>query len=154
MATARVRRVWVSVGWISAVVATALNGVLVGYGAIWLQFFGETADAADYRVSAGGYGAAAAVLVLAVVAILTHRGPRWLAWVTGVSALTLGLLAASSAAESTQAEPAAVPTNTVWDGMGGVLWAPWTWALVGLGLHGLYRCTSGGRVAPGRIDGP
>lgn len=59
MVTAWARRVWVSLGWISAVSATALNGVLVGYGAVWLQFFGETARAEDYRVSAGGYGAAA-----------------------------------------------------------------------------------------------
>ncbi|MFC5728614.1 MULTISPECIES: hypothetical protein [Nocardioides] len=28
--------------------------------------------------------------------------------------------------------------NSVWDGVGGVLWAPWTWALVALGIRGLY----------------
>lgn len=149
MVTAHARRIWVSVGWISAIIATALNGVLVGYGAVWLQFFGETADAEDYRVSAGGYGAAAVVLVLAVIGVLTHRGPRWLAWVAGVSAVIMGLLAANSAAASAQAEPVSSPINTVWDGIGGVLWAPWTWALVALGIHGLYRLTYGDRIRRG-----
>jgi hypothetical protein len=137
------------VGWIGAVTATALNGVLVGYGAVWLQFFGETADAEDYRVSAGGYGAAAVVLCLAVIGILTHRGPRWLAWVALVSAVIFGLLAGNSAAGSAQAEPDPSPSNTAWDGIGGVLWAPWTWALVALGIHGLYRLTYGGTVGRG-----
>lgn len=136
-------------GWIGAVTATALNGVLVGYGAVSLQFFGETADAEDYRVSAGGYGAAAVVLALAVIAILTHRGPRWLAWAAGVSAAILGVLAADSAAASARAEPVTSPINTAWDGIGGVLWAPWTWVLVALGIHGLYRLTYGGRFGRG-----
>lgn len=149
MMTAHTRRVWVTVGWIGAVTATALNGVLVGYGAVWLQFFGETADAEDYRVSAGGYGAAALVLALAVLGILTHRGPRWLAWAAGVSAAILGVLAANSAAASARAEPDTSPINTAWDGIGGVLWAPWTWVLVALGVHGLYRLMYGGRFARG-----
>lgn len=152
MVTARTRRAWVTVGWISAVTATALNGVLVGYGAVWLQFFGDTADAEDYRVSAGGYGAAAVVLLLGVPGILTHRGPRWLAWAAGVSAAILGLLAANSAAASARAEPVSSPISTAWDGIGGVLWAPWAWALVALGIHGLCRRTSGGRFARGAAD--
>ena len=82
MLTAHARHVWVTVCWVGAVTATALNGVVVGYGAVWFQLFGETADAEDYLVSAGGYGAAAVVLVLAVPGILTHRGPRRLrSWV-------------------------------------------------------------------------
>lgn len=147
MVTAQTRRVWVSVAWISAVTATALNGVLVGYGAVWLQFFGETADAEDYRVSAGGYGAAAVVLILAVIAILTHRGPRRLAWGAAGSAVILCLLAGNSAARAAQAEPTSPPRSTAWEGIGGVLWAPWTWALIALGIHGLYRLASGGKVA-------
>ena len=139
MVDPRVRRTLVAAGWVGAVVATILNGIVVGYGAIWLQFFGETADAEDYRVSAGGYGAAAVVLVLAVSAILTHRAPRWLVWPTGVAAVVLALLAVNSISASVHAEPVLSPMNTVWDGVGGVLWAPWTWALVALGIHGLYR---------------
>jgi hypothetical protein len=138
------RRAWVTAGWVGAVVATALNGVLVGYGAIWFQLFGDTADAEDYRVSAGGYGAAAVVLVLAVPAILTHRAPRWLVWPAAVSAAVLGLLAVNSAAASAHAEPVSSPMNTAWDGIGGVLWAPWTWALIALGVHGLYRIVYAG----------
>ena len=133
------RRGWVTAGWIVAVVATALNGVVVGYGAIWFQLFGETADAEDYRVSAGGYGAAAVVLIFAVVGILTHRAPRWLASAAAVAAVVLAILAISSLASAADAKESSLPINGVWDGVGGVLWAPWTWALVGLAVHGLYR---------------
>jgi hypothetical protein len=131
------RRIWVAVGWVAAVAATVLNGVVVGYGAIWIQFFGATADAGDYAVSAGGYGAAAAVLALAVPAILTHRGPRWLVWSTSLSVVVLGLLAARSAEASAHAARRALLVNSAWDGIGCVLWAAWTWALVALGIHGL-----------------
>jgi hypothetical protein len=62
MVTACARRTWVAVGWVGAVTATALNGVLVGYGAIWLQFFGDAADAEDYSVSADSSCGAAAVV--------------------------------------------------------------------------------------------
>ena len=139
MLTAHARHVWVTACWVGAVTATALNGVVVGYGAVWFQLFGETADAEDYLVSAGGYGAAAVVLVLAVPGILTHRGPRWLAWAAGASAAVLGLLAAGSLAASTRAEQSASPVSTGWDGIGAVMWAPWTWVLVALGVQGLYR---------------
>lgn len=139
MVSTRARSRWVAASWIGAVTATVLNGLVVGYGAIWIQFFGETADAEDYSVSAGGYGAAAVVLALAVPAILTHRAPRWLVWPAGVSAAVLGLLAVSSAKAAARAEAVSSPINTAWDGIGGVLWAPWTWVLVVLGVHGLYR---------------
>ena len=139
MVSAGSRRVWVAAGWAGAVAATVLNGVVVGHGAVWFQLFGDTADAEDYAVSAGGYGAASVVLAVAVPAILAHEGPRWLVWPTGASAVVLGLLAASSAQVSAQATHSASPMNTAWDGIGGVLWAPWTWALVALGVHGLYR---------------
>lgn len=142
------RRRWVVVGWVGAVTATVLNGVVVGYGAIWLQLFGDSADAEDYAVSAGGYGAAALVLALAVPAILAHRGPGWLVGPAGVSAVVLGLLAGGSATASAEAAHSASPANTVWDGVGGVLWAPWTWLLVALGIHGLFRLFTGpGRAA-------
>src|SRR3954451_6303958 len=85
--TGGLRRSWISAGWIVAVLATAANGVAVGYGSVWVQLFGETADQTDYQVSAGGYAAAAAVLGLAVPAILTHRAPRWLLWPAGGAAV-------------------------------------------------------------------
>ena len=151
MVSAANRRAWVVAGLVFAVIATGLNGVVVGYGAIWFQLFGDTADAEDYLVSAGGYGAAALVLVLAVPAILHHRAPAWLLWPTVASAVVLGMLAVGSAAASARAEPASLPLNTAWDGIGGVLWAPWTWALIGLGLHGLVRMVrAGGLVHPTR----
>lgn len=146
MVSAGGRRIWVAVAWVSAVTATILNGIVVGYGAIWLQVFVDTVDTDDYAVSAGGYGAAATVLVLAVPAILTHGGPRWLVWPTGMSGVVLGLLAARSVEASTHAAQNSSPINTAWDGIGGVLGAPWTWALVALGIHGLYRLVAGRSV--------
>lgn len=143
MVSAGTRRTWIAVAWVGAVAATVLNGIVVGYGAVWFQLFGDTADAEDFAVSAGGYGAAAVVLVVAVPAILAHGGPRWLVWPTAASAVILGLLSARSAGVWAQAERSASPVNTAWDGIGGVLWAPWTWALVALGIHGLYRLLAG-----------
>ena len=130
---------WVRTAWVGAVVATALGGVVVGYGVLWLQLFGETPDAEDYTVSAGGYGAAAAVLALAVPAVLGFRGPRWLAFPAGVSAALLGLLALGSASAASGAVRDDRPIDTVWDGVGGVLWAPWTWVLVVLGVRAVVR---------------
>lgn len=146
------RRRWVSAAWVLAVAATILNGVVVGYGAIWFQLFGDTADAEDYRVSAGGYGAAAVVLALTIPALLTHRGPRWLLWPTGAGAVALAVFAAGSAAAVTDADQTARPIDTAWDGIGGVLWAPWTWVLVVLGIRGLHRLVAG-RPPAGPADG-
>lgn len=134
-----VRRTRISAGLGLAVLATVLNGVVVGYGVLWFQLFGDAPDVDDYRVSAGGYGAASLVLALAVAALLAHRAPAWLAWLSGASATVLCLLAVGSAARSRTAEQGLLPVDTVWDGIGGVLWAPWTWALVVLGLRGLLR---------------
>ncbi|MEO5608611.1 MAG: hypothetical protein ABIQ61_09650 [Ornithinibacter sp.] len=145
------RRTRVTLAWVGAVLVTALNGALVGYGAIWLQFFGDSPDAGDYLLSAGGYGAAAAVLAFAVAAMLTHDGPRWLAWQTVALSCALALMATSSAIRAAQEEPSSSTTDTVWDGIGGVLWGPWTWALVLLGLHGAHRLAVGsGRHADRR----
>lgn len=146
MAGAGGRRTWmVPLAWTGAVLATVLNGVVVGYGAVWFQLFGDSADAEDYAVSAGGYGAAAGVLAFAVVAILTHGGPRWLVWPTGTCAVVLGLLAGRSGADAASADGHPADVNTAWDGIGGVLWAPWAWMLVALALHGLWL-----RLRPGR----
>lgn len=150
MVSAGSRRAWVAGAWVGAVAATVVTGIVVGYGAVWFQLFGETADAEDFAISAGGYGAAAVVLAVAVPAILAHGGPRWLVWPTAASAVVLCLLSARSVGLSAQSEQSASPVNTAWDGIGGVLWAPWTWALVALGIHGLYRLLAGPARAEGR----
>ena len=138
MAATETRRRWQIAGWTFAVLATVVNGVVVGYGAVWFQLFGETADAEDHAVSAGGYAAAAIVLALAVPAVLTCQAPSWLAWFAGASAAILGLLAVGSIGRRADAELVSSPINTAWDGIGGVIWAPWTWVLVALGLRGLW----------------
>lgn len=128
---------WRGIAWSLGVFATILNGFVVGYGAVWFQLFGSTADASDYRVSAGGYGAAALVLALAVPALLAGHRSRWLVGPTVVSAGVLGLLSAGSFATAGQ-----LPSewsNTVWDGVGGVVWAPWTWVMVWLGVLAVVR---------------
>lgn len=66
---------------------------------------------------------------------------------TGIGAVTATVLngvvsatARSGSAEaSTRTATSTLPLNTPWDGIGGVLWAPWTWALVALGSRGLCR---------------
>ena len=133
----------VTVAWLLAVGATLLNGLVVGYGAIWFQLFGDSPDREDYQVSAGGYAAAAVVLALAVPALLTHRGPRRVAPVVGTAAAVLALLALTSAVRAAGDEPAGAVVSTVWDGVGGVVWGPWTWVLVALGLHGLLLLGAG-----------
>lgn len=131
---------WWTVGWAAALLLTALNGVVVGYGAVWFQLFGATADAEDYRVSAGGYFAAAAVLALGTAALLGRpAGPRWLVWAAGTTAVVLAVLGLDSQQQSTRAEQLGTPLNGVWDGVGGVLWAPWTWVLTFLGVRAVVR---------------
>jgi hypothetical protein len=137
----RGRRLAVTALWVLAVLATVLNGVVVGYGAIWFQLFGDGPDAADYRLSAAGYGTAALVLALAVPALLVSTVPRWLAPTAGVSAVLLGVMAMGSAITSVDEDPARLGTDDPWgdvlEGIGGVLWAPWTWVVVVLGLRAL-----------------
>ena len=133
----RGRRRWLAVTLVLAAVATAISGVVVGYGVLWFQLFGETPDAEDYLVSAGGYGAAAAVLALGAPALLAHGAPRWSAIASGWAALALGLLAVTSAVSVSGAERSGATIDTAWDGIGGVLWAPWTWLLVVLGVRAL-----------------
>jgi len=141
MTATAARHVAVTLAWVGAVAVSALNGVAVGYGAIWLQFFGDSPDAADYRMSAGGYGAAAVVLALAVPAMLARGGPRWLVLPTVVTACVLGVLAGGSALRATEAEEPSRAYDGAWDGIAGVLWGPWTWVLLALGVQGLYQLT-------------
>lgn len=124
--------------WALCVLLTAGTGIVVGYLAVWFQLFGETADADDHRVAAAAYGTAAVVLLLAVPAVLAQvDAARWPAWLAAAAAGVLGLLAADSVASIDDAEPGP-GINTALDGIGGVLWAPWTWVLVVLGLRGLW----------------
>ncbi len=133
---------WGTAGWTLAVWFTLLNGIVVGYGALWFQF-GGSPDADDYRMSAGGYAAAAAVLLLSLPALLRRGRSGWLVPVAVVASGVLGSLAAWSALRVGQG-----PSYGYWpvlDGVGGVLWAPWTWLMVALGLRALSRS---GRTRP------
>lgn len=141
--TGQAQRIWIAVAWVAGVVATTINGVVVGYGVIWFQLFGHRANAEDYVVSAGGYAAAALVLIFATVAVRTHDGPRWLAGPAVGAAVVLALLAARSATLAAQLAPGHAPWGAAWDGVGGVLWAPWTWVLVFLGARGAVQWVRG-----------
>lgn len=137
------RRLGAGLLWSLALLATALNGVVVGYGVLWLQLFGERPDAADHRVSAAAYVTSAAVLAIALPALLESRTPRWLVPTAVVVAALLGLLSLTSAVTSLEAEPHPLGRDDPWgdvlDGVGGVLWAPWTWVLLVLGVRALVR---------------
>jgi hypothetical protein len=121
------------------VVLTVPTGFVVGYGPIWLQFFGSSPDAEDYQVSAGGYVAAAVVLLLGVVAALAHRGPRWVAVVGGGFGLVYLLLALGSWRSAVRASDPGPGIDTALDGAGGVLAMPWTWPVVVLAAAGCLR---------------
>ncbi len=140
------RRSGVAALWVLGVLATTLNGVVVGYGAIWFQLFGDSADAADYRVSAGGYATAALVLLVTVPALVDSSAPRWLVPTAVVLAVLLGMLALASAVTSVDAEGDPLDRDDPWgdvlDGVGGVLWAPWTGVLLVLGGLALVRAGS------------
>jgi hypothetical protein len=130
----RAIRVW----WWVLIVGTALNGLVVGYGAIWFQLFGERADRGDYLVSAGGYAAAAAVLVLAAVGVAGLRGPVWAGRASASLAVVLAVLAARSAGIAA-GMPEDHGFNGPLDGAGGVLALPWTWPLLVAGVRGAHR---------------
>jgi hypothetical protein len=133
------REVWANVLFSVCIVLTVATGFVVGYGAVWFQLFGDTADAEDYQVSAGGYGAAAAVLLLAVLAVLAFRRPRWLAFgAAGVAALYT-LLALRSAQLAGDVDDRGPGLDSAWDGIGGVALMPWSLVLVVLGTLGVAR---------------
>lgn len=130
----RAIRVW----WWALIVGTALNGLVVGYGAIWFQLFGERADRSDYLVSAGGYGAAAGVLVFAAVGVAGLGGPVWAGRVSASLAVALAVLAVRSAGIAAGL-PDDHDSNGPLDGAGGVLALPWTWPLLVAGIRGGHR---------------
>ena len=122
------------VQWRVAVVATALNGVVVGYGAVWFQLFGEQADRADHLTSAGGYLGAALVLALAPLTLLSPTERRWGgpvgSWWAGAAALLLAVLGLSSLSTGLGMEEPTGPFGGLDDGLGGVVLWPWCWLLL------------------------
>ncbi len=124
--------------WWVLILATAVNGVVVGYGAVWFQLFGDRPGRNDYLVSAGGYAAGSLVLASAIVGILGLDGPRRAAWLAGILAVVLALLATRSAVVAAGLPADAFPNGPL-DGAGGVLLLPWTWPLLIAGVRGLSR---------------
>lgn len=133
------RNIWANVLFATCIALTVLNGVVVGYGAIWFQIGGSGADAEDYQISAGGYGAAAFALLAVVPGVLGFARPRVLALVCTISAVIFALLAVRSAGLASEAYDRGPGINSPWDGIGGVLLLPWSLALVVLGVLGVGR---------------
>jgi hypothetical protein len=117
---------------------TALTGLVVGWLAVELQFFGASPDADDYEMAAGGYGAGALLLLLGALAVHLLGAPRWQMYVALGSAGLLIVLALSAVSEISSAEPGDGYASWV-DGAGGVAACPWTWPLVVLAVWGVFR---------------
>ena len=118
------------------VVLTALTGLVVGWFAVGFQIGGSGADADDYAVAAGAYGATTLVLLLGALAFRRWSTTTWQLPVTLVVAVVLGLLTVRAIADASSAEPG-YGMNTWWDGAGGVLACPWAWWLVAVGVRAL-----------------
>jgi len=128
------RRRWLPPLVLGCALLTFLNGVVVGYGSIWLQFFGEQADREDYLMSFGGYVAAALVLLISLPSLVRLGAARWaLVAVAGLAAL-LTVLATSSLGTGLSMPPESSPYQHWWDGAGGVVFFPWAWPPIVLGL--------------------
>lgn len=138
MVTGLTRAIWTNVVLAAGIVLTALTGFVVGYGSVWFQI-GGVPDAEDYRVSAGGYAAAAVVLVAAIPAVVAFRGAEVLLAGTAVVAALYLVLAVRSARLAAAAADRGPGINTALDGIGGVVAMPWTWFLVTLGVAGSAR---------------
>ncbi|WP_162794541.1 hypothetical protein [Nocardioides houyundeii] len=128
---------WLMYALCCAVPPTLLNGLVVGYGSLWFLIGGSTPDAGDYALSTGGYAAAALVLALAVPALLGHGGSGWLIAIATVCAPLLTVLALTSAV-SWFRTPTPHAYWTFWDGVGAVLWGPWTWLLLAVGVRQIW----------------
>jgi hypothetical protein len=132
------RNFWVGLVLGAGVVLTSITGLVVGWVAVALQFFGASADADDYRMAAGGYGGAALLLCFGAVAVWTWRAPTWeLIWAVATAAV-LALLAVDALSAATTAETGDGYSSWI-DGAGGVAACPWTWPLVVLGIWGTVR---------------
>lgn len=123
---------WFSVVLVTAAALTALNGFVVGYGAVWFQLFGTGPDRDDYLVSAGGYLSAATLLALAATAGVLRGGRPWLGYAAGSVGAVLALCGVGSWHEAAVVEDRGPGINGVWDGVGGVVAWPWAWAVAAL----------------------
>lgn len=136
-----VRHRLIAGGWWALIICVSLNGVIVGFGAIILVFSGS-AQRSDYLVSAGGYGAAATVLVFAAVGAAGLNGPVW----AGRAAAAVAVLLAALAVRSAMVASSLADDNN-WngplDGIGGVVLVPFSWPLLIAGVRGGYRLATG-----------
>lgn len=140
--TRHARHGLIAAGWWALILSVGVNGVIVGLGAIMLGFSGS-AQRSDYLVSAGGYGAAATVLVFGVVGVAGLNGPAWAGRTAAVAAVLLAALAVRSAiVASSMADDA--NWNGPLDGIGGVVLVPFAWPLLIAGVRGGYRLSTGG----------
>lgn len=133
---------WFTVTVIAAALTT-LNGIVVGYGALWFQLFGESPDRDDYLVSMGGYAAAAVLVAMATMSNFLRRWPVWFAYSGGIASAALGLGALDSWYHLRIVKDPGLGISGVWDGVGGVIALPWSWAIVVLFLLSLRKPRSG-----------
>lgn len=131
-----------------AAVLAALNGVVVGYGALWFQLFGESPDRDDYLVSMGGYAAAALLVAVATVSNFLRGWPAWFGYAGTVASVALGLGALVSWSRVRIMEDRGPGISGVWDGVGGVVALPWSWAIVVLFILSLGSTRSEARDTP------
>lgn len=128
---------WRAAWWI-CLVATALNGVVVGYGAVWLQFFGDRPSREDYLVSAGGYLAAAAVIAVALSAAPSLQVGRTSMVAVGVVAGLLLLAGMNSVSNAVSLPTESLTVSGPLDGVGGVVLLPWSWVLIYLSVRRIW----------------
>ena len=121
---------WFAPAHVSATALTAVNGLVVGYGAVAFQLFGDSPDSDDYLVALGGYAAAAALLGLSAATAFVRDRLRPLGWVSIVIGALYVLAAVGSATDAAATTHRGSGTNGVWDGVGGVVGLPWSWAVV------------------------
>jgi hypothetical protein len=119
-----------------SVALTALTGLVVGWFAVGFQIGGSRADADDYAVAAGAYGATTLAVLLGALALRRWATTSWQLPVTLVVAVVPGLLTVRAVADASMAEPGS-GMNSWWDGAGGVLACPWVWWLVAVGVRAL-----------------
>ncbi|WP_093248455.1 hypothetical protein [Tessaracoccus oleiagri] len=111
-----------------------MNGIVVGYGAVWFQLFGDSPDRDDYLVSTGGYAAAAVLIVFATLSNFLRGGAAWFGYAGSAAAVALGLAALTSWSSGRSVEDLGPGISGPWDGVGGVIALPWSWAIVVLFL--------------------
>lgn len=139
-------------GNLAAATLTALNGVVVGYGAVWFQI-GGSPDRDDYLVSSGEYAAAALLIASAVAGNIFRRGAAWFDYAGSLTAVLLGIAALVSWSQARVVEDHGAGISGAWDGVGGVIALPWSWAIVVLLIlsvrHRLRTADTPWRSAPG-----